>query len=124
MTNKKNKKIKKIKSQATKSTSLYRNISISFVVFTIMLAVAVFLLFYNKSSVIITPAVQEFDLSLDIQVKDGPSQQDINERNVISGQLKELPETVEGQFEVLSTRTESNELVGKVLIKNSARHSQ
>ena len=48
--------------------NLYRNISVTFIVFTAMLLSAVFLFFYSQAVIVITPESQDVNLSFNIKV--------------------------------------------------------
>ncbi|MEK7167839.1 MAG: hypothetical protein AAB791_02440 [Patescibacteria group bacterium] len=103
--------------------NLYRNISISFVVLTLVLLAAVFMFFTNKAAIIVMPKAQEVNLSFNAEVKASPTDEEIS-KDVIAGQLATKERSGEGEYEVLSTKTETSEIVGKVKIVNSSARNQ
>ncbi len=104
--------------------NLYRNIGATFIVFTLLLLGAVFFFFYSQTTIIVTPALQEIDLSFNLKVKPSPAAGEIERGEAVSGELLTIKKTVEKTFEVLSTKTVSDDLVGRVEIKNDSSAAQ
>ena len=104
--------------------NLYRNISLSFIVFTVILVLAVFLLFYSSTSVIIVSEEQNINLSFNMEVKSEVDQAQLAEKNVVKGSLVSWDREVVGDFVVLGTKTVSSEFVGKVTIVNNSGRGQ
>ncbi len=104
--------------------NLYRNISISFIVFTAMLLCAVFLAFYNEALIIVTAEPQEIDLNFNAEVKAEPTIADLAEKDVLAGSLAVVEKTGEGDFAVKSTKTVSSAIVGQVKIVNNSTRNQ
>ncbi|MBI5766071.1 hypothetical protein HZA71_02470 [Candidatus Falkowbacteria bacterium] len=104
--------------------NLYRNISISFVVFTVMLIFAVVFLFFDNAKIIVQTAAQDVNLSFNVEVKENPTEQELAEKDVISGQEVVREKIGRGEFEVLSTKSGSPGLVGRVKIVNNYSRNQ
>jgi hypothetical protein len=104
--------------------NLYRNISITFILFTAILLVAVFLFFSNKASILITPNPQEINLSFNLEIKENPTLTEIKEDDVVTGKLITYSKAGSGVFETLSTKTVSTEIVGKVKLVNDSGRDQ
>lgn len=101
--------------------SLYRNISISFIVFTALLFFGVLLFFYDQASIVIEPEQQEINLSFNVRVKGNPTADEVARGDFISGELVSATKSGKKKFEVLSSKTVDSEVVGRVkLINNSA----
>src|SRR3989344_5411617 len=102
--------------------NLYRNISLTFVVFTAMLIAAVFLFFffYRQATIIIPPNEQPVNLSFNVEVKKNPTTDELAEKEVVTGSLaSELMEAT-STFPILSTQTVESENVGRVKITNES----
>ncbi len=110
-------------SQAPK-INLYRNISITFVVFTILLLVAMTMFFSTKASIIITPNTQENNLSFNVEVKANPDINEVQSQDVVAGYLETKLKGGENVFKTLSTKTVSSDMVGKVTLKNDGKTDQ
>lgn len=109
----------------TPKVNLYRNISISFVVFTVLLLVSVFFLFYSHATITVSAAEQKVNLNFNAEVRPSPSQQDIDEKDVVTGQVMTLDKSATSTFSVLSTKTVDNSaIVGKVKIVNNSTKNQ
>jgi len=104
--------------------NLYRNISVTFIVFTAMLLSAVFLFFYSQAVIIITPESQDVNLNFNLEVKSSTTPVEAQSQDVISGLF--LVKEVQGSstFPVLSTKTASSSVVGTVKIVNNTTHDQ
>ncbi|MEK7653561.1 MAG: hypothetical protein AAB358_03710 [Patescibacteria group bacterium] len=104
--------------------NLYRNISLTFVVFTAMLIAAVFLFFYRQATIIITPNEQPVNLSFNVEVKKNPTADELAEKEVVTGSLVSEPMEATSTFPVLSTQTVESVNVGRVKITNQSSRSQ
>ena len=82
------------------------------------------MLFYSKTTIIISAENQDVDLDFNIEVKEAPDEQEVAEKDVIQGSLISWDETEQGEFEVLSTKMVYPELVGQVEIVNNSGNSQ
>lgn len=104
---------------------LYRNISITFIVFAAMILCAIFLLFYSSATIIITPDAQTVNLSFVTEIRPSSTPSDITKLASVGGTMKTANKTVESVFNTSSTRpaTASN-LVGKIRVKNNYSKSQ
>ncbi|MFA5029579.1 MAG: hypothetical protein WC518_02380 [Patescibacteria group bacterium] len=104
--------------------SLYRKIAWVFVIFTILLVIAVFFSFYNKATIIVTSEKKEISLSFNLEAKTSPTAEELEEKDVISGQLAVVKGEEKGNFSVLSTSTVDSLLVGRVKILNESSRNQ
>lgn len=104
--------------------NLYRNISISFVVLTLVLLTSVFMFFTNKAAILVLAKTQELNLSFNSEVKQSPTMDEIKNQDMISGELVVEERSGEGEYEVLSTKTETSAIVGKVKIFNTSARNQ
>ncbi len=104
--------------------NLYRNISVTFIVFTAMLLSAVFLFFYSQAVIIVTPQSQDIKLSFNLTVKPSTTPTELQSQDIVSGSF--LFKEVQGSstFPVLSTKTASSSVVGTVKIVNNTTHDQ
>lgn len=104
---------------------LYRNISITFIVFAAMILCAIFLLFYSSATIIITPDAQTVNLSFVTEIRPSSTPADIAKLASVGGTMKTVSKTVEAVFNASSTRPASaSNLVGKVKIINNYSKSQ
>lgn len=104
--------------------NLYRNISITFVVFVAILLVAIFLFLSNKATVIVTPNPQKISLSFNLEVKENPTTDEIAEKDIIAGKLEVYTKTGTTTAEVLSTKSVSSDVVGQVELINKNNKDQ
>ncbi|MFA6919064.1 MAG: hypothetical protein WC244_03060 [Patescibacteria group bacterium] len=104
--------------------NLYRNISITFIVFTAMLLSAVFLFFYSQAVIIITPESQDVNLSFNLDVRSTTTPAELQSQDIISGLFLSKEIVGSSTFPVLSTKTASSSVVGTVKIVNNTNHSQ
>lgn len=104
--------------------NLYRNISVTFVVFTAMLIAAVFLFFYRQATIIIVPQEQPVNLSFNIEVKENLTAEEIAENDVVTGSLVSRQIEATSSFPVLSTQTVESANVGQVKIINESSRNQ
>jgi len=105
-------------------TNLYRNISITFIVFTVILLVAVVFFFSSKATIFITPEPQEINLSFNLSVRESPTVDDISRGDVVAGKLVTYTKSGSGTYEALSTKTVDSDIVGKVKIFNNTAKNQ
>ena len=110
--------------KARPKINLYRNISVTFVVFTAVLLLAVFLFFYHQATIVILANNHEIDLSFNAAVKDQPTATELAEKDVVGGKMIVVSGRASGSFDVLSTKTENSELVGRVRLINSGARPQ
>lgn len=106
------------------SINLYRNISITFIAFTVILLVAVFFVFSSKATIFITPSYQDINLSFNLEIKENPTEAELAQRDMAGGKLVIHTKSGSGTFEVLSTKTVDSEIVGRVKIINSSNRDQ
>jgi hypothetical protein len=106
------------------SLNLYRNISFIFIVFAIIILVAVFSFFSTKATILITPNPQEINLSFNLEIKEDPTQIELEEKDVVVGKMEVHTRKGSGSFEVLSTKTVDSEIVGRVEIVNKNNRDQ
>jgi len=99
---------------------LYRNISITFIVFAAMILCAVFLLFYSQATIIVTPDSQMVNLSFVTEIKTSSTPADIAKSDAVGGTVSVVTRQVESLFNTSSTRPASaGNLVGQVKIVNN-----
>lgn len=107
--------------------NLYRNISITFVIFMAMILCTLFLTFYSQATIIVTPDPQIVNLDFNAEVRTSSTADDIRKLGAIKGEVVFSEIQVTSTFDVLSTRsvlaTQDN-IVGKVKIKNEGKSSQ
>src|SRR3989344_2642297 len=104
--------------------NLYRNISITFAVFMALLLVAVFLFFSNKATIIIIPNPQKISLSFNLEVKAQPAATELEEKDVVAGQIETYAKAGSGSFGVLSSQTVDSAIVGQGKIVNNNNRDQ
>jgi len=100
---------------------LYRNISITFIIFAAMILCAVFLLFYSQATIIVTPDAQTVNnLNFVTEIRPSSTPAEIAKLNSVGGAIRTEIKTVEAPFNTSSTRPAANDgLVGKVKLINS-----
>ncbi|MFA5048858.1 MAG: hypothetical protein WC516_07585 [Patescibacteria group bacterium] len=103
---------------------LYRNISITFIIFTIMMACFLFLFFYSKATIIMVPNSQKMNLSFNVEVKKNPSAEELSTKDVVQGVISISQIKESGKFDVLSTKTVSSSSLGKIKIVNKYSKNQ
>lgn len=100
---------------------MYRNISLTFIIFALMILSAIFLFFYSQAVVIVTPDSQDINLSFNVEIRENPTLEQLAEQDVVYGKVESIEKNESGSFDVLSTKTVSSTEIGKVkLINNSA----
>lgn len=104
--------------------NLYRNISISFIVVTVMLLVAVFLLFSGRAAIKVSVNESEVNISFNTEVKESPSADEIADQDVVTGKVVSEERDFTETFPVLSTKTASADTVGMVKLVNNTKHDQ
>lgn len=104
--------------------NLYRNISLSFVLFAIIILAAVFLFFYRQGTVIVYGKESDIEINIKVEVKENPEKDELSEKNVIAGSLSQETRQADGEFKTLSTKTADQGIVGSVKIVNEAGHNQ
>ena len=103
------------------TNKMYRNISLTFIVFALMILSAIFLFFYSQAVVIVTPDSQDINLSFNVEIRENPTLEQLAEQDVVYGKVESSARDESGSFDVLSTKTVSSTEIGKVkLINNSA----
>lgn len=104
---------------------LYRNISITFIVFAAMILCAVFLLFYSQATIIITPDAQTVNLNFVTEIKTSSTPADIAKAEAVGGTVSIVTKEVEAVFNTSSTRpATAGNIVGRVRIKNNYSKAQ
>jgi len=104
---------------------LYRNISITFIVFAAMILCAVFLLFYSQATIIVTPDAQTVNLSFNALIKTSSTPQDLAKDGSIGGAVTVITQQVESIFNASSTRPASaSNIVGQVRLVNNYSKAQ
>ncbi|MFA5020849.1 MAG: hypothetical protein WC517_02190 [Patescibacteria group bacterium] len=99
---------------------LYRNISITFIIFAAMILCAVFLLFYSQATIIVTPDAQILNLNFVTEIRPSSTPSEIAKLNSVGGAIRTEIKTVEAPFNTSSTRSATDDgLVGKVKLINS-----
>ena len=107
--------------------NLYRNISITFVVFAAMILCALFLTFYSQATIIVTPDPQVVNLNFNAEVRTSSTAEEIKKLDAIRGEISLSEVQATGTFDVLSTKAASGSpgnIVGKVRIKNDGKATQ
>ncbi len=104
--------------------NLYRNISVFFIVFAVMLICAVILLFYSQATIIVYAGKQDVNLSFRAEVKSSTTVEDLALSDVVSGSIITDIRHVSGTFSVLSTKTGNSDIVGRVRIINTSNKNQ
>lgn len=106
--------------------NLYRNIAITFAIFTILLLVTVFAFSYNQASIVISASNETVDLSFNASVKENPTNQELVDQDIVSGYMMIENLSASSTFEVLSTKTiqRSDGIVGRVRIINQGTKDQ
>lgn len=109
----------------TPRVNLYRNISISFVVFTVLLLISVFFLFYNHATITLVASEQKINLNFNAEVRPDASVQEVAERDILSGKFMTIAKSATSTFSVLSTKAlENSTIVGRVKIVNNYSKNQ
>ncbi len=105
---------------------LYRNISVFFAVFTVMLVVAIFLMFYNQGTIIISASEKSINLDLSVEVRPGATTQTTSDgNNILPGTVNTWQQVVTSTFNILSTKTiQSDTIVGTIKIVNNSNKDQ
>lgn len=110
--------------KAKPKINLYRNISVTFIVFTALLLAAVILLFSNKATIFITPKPQEISINFNLQIKENPTAAELTEKDLVAGKMETFVKSGSRMFETLSTKTVDSEIVGNVRIINQSARDQ
>ena len=110
--------------KTTAPNKLYRNISLTFIVFALMILAAIFLFFYSQAVIIVTPDSQDINLSFNVEIKENPTLEQLAEQDVIYGKVESQERVEKGSFDVLSTKTVSSTEIGKVRITNDSANNQ
>ncbi|MEK7072616.1 MAG: hypothetical protein AAB969_03530 [Patescibacteria group bacterium] len=104
--------------------NLYRNISVTFIVFIIVLLVAIFLFLSSKATIIITPNPQKINLSFNLEVKAEPTAEELSAQDMVAGKIETYIKTGSLVADVLSTQTVDSGIVGQVKIVNESNKDQ
>lgn len=105
--------------------NLYRNISITFIVFAAMILCAVFLSFYSQATIAITTDPQTVNLNFVTEIDVSSDDIDVSKQDVIGGTLTIATTSVSVAFNTSSTRSSSaSNLVGSVKLINNNSKSQ
>lgn len=104
--------------------NLYRNISITFIIFVAVLLGAIFLFFSSKATIVITPNPQKISLGFNLEAKEQPSADELTEKDIVSGKLESYVKKGHITGEVLSTKTVDSEVVGQVKLINESSKNQ
>lgn len=106
------------------TNKMYRNISLTFIVFALMILSAIFLFFYSQAVVIVTPDSQDINLSFNVEIKENPTLEQLAEQDVVYGKIESKERDENGSFDVLSTKTVSSTDIGKVKLTNNSANNQ
>lgn len=104
--------------------NLYRNISVTFIVFVVVLLVAIFLFLSSKATLIITPNPQKINLSFNLEVKEQPTAEELSAQDMVAGKIEIHTKTGSLVADVLSTQTVDSGVVGQVKIVNESSKDQ
>ncbi len=104
--------------------NLYRNISITFIIFVVVLLVTIFLFFSSKATIIVTPNPQKISLSFNLEAKELPTTEELAEKDIVSGKLESYIKKGSISADVLSTKTVDSEVVGQVKLINESSNNQ
>jgi hypothetical protein len=107
--------------------NLYRNISITFIIFAAMILCAVFLLFYSQATIVIGSDPQTVNLNFVAEVLTAPTStnSETADQDVIFGAIITTTTELAMTFDTASTKTvDATDLVGKVKIINNSSKSQ
>lgn len=100
--------------------NLYRNISITFIVFAAMILCAVFLAFYSQATIVITPDAQTVNLNFVTDINISTSTVDVSKQDVVNGKIITTTTSATSVFNVSSTKfSEGNNIVGRVKLINN-----
>lgn len=104
--------------------NLYRNISITFIVFVTILFVAIFLFFSSKATIVVTPNPQKISLSFNLEAKEQPTDEELSEKDMVAGKIQSYTKKGSLTSEVLSTKTVDSEIVGQIKVVNQSAKDQ
>ena len=109
--------------------NLYRNISITFIIFAAMILCAVFLLFYSQATIVVGSDPQAVNLNFVAEIVTDPNlvtSTNTTDQDVISGTIISTTTEVSLTLDTASTKTAvETDLVGKVrIVNNSSRNQQ
>jgi len=103
---------------------LYRNISLTFIIFVAMLLAALFIFIYSQATIVVTADQQDVNLSFNASIKNKPTADEVNTQDVIAGTFKISSFKASGTFPVLSTKALSSDSIGEVKLINESNKSQ
>lgn len=105
--------------------NLYRNISITFIVFAAMILCAVFLAFYSQATIVITPDAQTVNLNFITDINVATTTVDVSKQDVVNGKIIATTTSAVSVFNVSSTKfSEGNNIVGRVKLVNNYSKAQ
>lgn len=105
--------------------NLYRNISITFIVFAAMILCAVFLMFYSQATIVITSDAQTVNLNFITEIRTSSTPEEISKQDAIGGKIEIVSTTVSAAFNTSSTKpAESSSLVGRIKVVNKYSKNQ
>lgn len=105
--------------------NLYRNISITFIIFAAMILCAVFLSFYSQATIAVTTDTQTVNLNFVTEINVAPKTVGASQQDVISGTVSIVTSSVSAVFNVSSTRSaEASNIIGSVKLVNNYSQPQ
>jgi hypothetical protein len=106
--------------------NLYRNISITFIVFAAMILCAVFLMFYSQATVIVTSDAQTVNLNFVTEIKPSSTPTKLTNQDAIGGKLTAINVTAVSVFNTSSTRPagDTGNSVGTIKVVNNYSKNQ
>jgi hypothetical protein len=100
--------------------NLYRNISITFIVFAAMILCAVFLAFYSQATIVITPDAQTVNLNFVTDINVSTTTVDVNKQDIVNGKIITTTTAATSVFNVSSTKfAEGGNIVGRIKLVNN-----
>ncbi len=105
--------------------NLYRNISITFIVFAAMILCAVFLMFYSQATIVITADAQTVNLNFVTEIRTSSTSAELADQDAVGGIIETISSTVSAVYNTSSTKpVTGTNLVGRIKVVNSYSKSQ
>lgn len=100
--------------------NLYRNISITFIVFAAMILCAVFLMFYSQATIVITSDAQTVNLNFVTEIRTSSTVAELTNQDAVGGQIITVSTTATSVFNTSSTKpVDGTNLVGHIKVVNN-----